>query len=326
MKLLIIGLDGCTDRVYWDREVLMPFVREVLIPRSMHGTSISEVQRNREGRYDPHTGPNWSSIYTGVPVKVHGVDYGGWVFDHKSHGSLKAKSVWYMIREKYNLGLMAMPITYPAFRCNWMISGFPNSTVTKYSVYPRHLYTGLKEKNFVVDYADGVSIWRDKLQKKWKRGEDESFMQIEFDKFEMAKKLYATDPVDVLAFGNTSIDKVCHIFGLFSKQAKYVYAKIDKLVQKMIEYFDPDNTIIVADHGFEAFSYRHNKNGFYLWNIKGSKRGVEEEIKIYETTKLILNALEMEHDEIGIEVDPEVFTQEEKEAIEYRYRQLGYLK
>jgi predicted AlkP superfamily phosphohydrolase/phosphomutase len=327
MKLLVVGLDGCSDRVWWDHEVPAPFIKQELIPHALYGTSISHVQMNREGRTDPHTGPNWASIYTGVSPDKHGIDYGGWMCDHKSHGSLFVKSIWYMIREQYKLALIGMPVTYPAFDCEWMISGFPNSSITKNSVYPKHLYQGLANSNFVVDYGDGHTLWRDKLYYGWKKGEGDKFIQIEFDKFELAKKLYATDPVDVLAFGITSIDKACHIFTMFSKQVDFVYKKVDKLIRKMVEHWKPEKVVIVSDHGFQAVIGRHNERGFYLvYDPEEKTFPRQEEIQIDVITGLILDTLDVSHYEIGKTVVPEEFEQEEKEAIENRYRNLGYLK
>jgi len=323
IKLLIVGIDGYSDRAYYDPEVPAAFLRRVLRPKSLLGTSKPFIQKDKSGRLDPHTGPNWSSIYTGVNPKVHGVDYGGWLFEHKSHGDLKVRSIWYDIRDKFRLGMVGMPVTYPAFECQWMISGFPNSRITPKSVYPHDLKLG---KKFKVDYGDGETSWRDRLMEKWDEGEFAKFMNIEEEKFELVKKLHAIDPIDVLAFGTTVVDKSCHLFTLFSKQSFEVYRRVDSLVQRLFEHFEPEQVIIVSDHGFRAMEGRHNDHGFYLWYDRKNDKPEMKSIRITETTKMILTALELDWGMIGKEnKQEEKYEQEDVEFIEHNMRELGYL-
>lgn len=322
MKLLIIGLDGMSDRAYWDRDIPMTFMRNELMPKSFYGTSIATTQKNKEGRTDPHTGPNWSTIYTGVDSPEHGVDYGGWLQKHKSHGDLKVKSIWYTIREYYALGLIGMPVTYPAFECEWMISGFPNSLATKNSVYPKHMAPGLKK--FMVDYGDGKTSWRDKLHSGWKKGESEKFFQIEFQKMELARKLHAIDPVEVFAFGSTIIDKSCHIFKLFSPQSIETYKKADKLIKMLVHNFNPENVIICSDHGFQSVIGRHAIEGFYLWYNQEIQQARRMQISIMDVYNLILTSLGIEP-KTKEPVTPVEYEQEDKEGIINRLKQLGYL-
>ena len=322
MKLLIVGIDGYSDRAYYDPEVPAPFLRRTLMPKAMFGTSKPYIQMNKKGRLDPHTGPNWSSIYTGVGPKVHGVDYGGWLFGHKSHGDLKVRSVWYEIRDHFRLGLVGMPITYPAFKCQWMVSGFPNSRITQKSVYPKDMKLG---KDFRVDYGDGETNWRLRAEKYWDDGEFEMFVKIEEDKYELVKKLHAIDPVDVLAFGTTIVDRSCHLFSLFSKQSFQVYSVVDDLVKRLFEHFQPEQLIIVSDHGFRAIEGRHNDRGFYLWYDREQEKPEFKSIMITETTKMILAALELDQGMIGKQSKEEKYEQEDVEFIEHNMKELGYL-
>lgn len=327
MKLLVIGIDGMSDRAYWDREIPMPFLRNSLMPKSLYGTSVATVQQEtKEDRLAPHTGPNWSSIYTGVDCSVHGIDYGGWLRNHKSHGDLRVQSIWYMIRDHYALALMGMPVTYPAFKCEWMISGFPNSLVTKNSVWPEHMASGLIKKGFMVDYGDGETSWRNKLHDDWRSGESKKFFRIEFQKITMAQKLNSVSPVDVLAFGTTVIDKACHIFGLFSPQAIETYKKVDKMVARLVEHFDPENVIICSDHGFQAVKARHAIEGFYLWYNKDHvpKEDNTMTVSILDIAGLILSVLEIEL-ETGKASVPIRYEQEDVVGIINRLKQLGYL-
>lgn len=324
MKLLIIGIDGMSDRVFWDREFKMSFLRNSLMPKSLYGISIATVQQNQKGRFDPHTGPNWSTIYTGVDCKIHGVDYGGWLQKHKSHGDLKVQSIWYMIREYYELGLIGMPVTYPAFECEWMISGFPNSEVTKNSVYPKHMAKGLK--GFMVDYGDGKTSWRNKLHDGWGKGESDKFFEIEFEKIKLARKLNAVNPVDVLAFGSTVVDKACHIFTMFSEPAMETYKKVDKMIAKLVEYFDPENVFIVSDHGFQAIKGRHAVEGIYLWYNKDNpiEDRITQPLSILDMAGMILTILEIKL-KTGMSSETTRYEQEDKEGIVNRLKQLGYL-
>ena len=322
MKLLIIGIDGLSDRTYYDLDLPMKFIRDKLLPKSMYGTSKSFIQKNRQGKFDPHTGPNWSSIYTGVPPEVHGIDYGGWLFDHKGHGNLKVKSVWREISKRYKLGLIGMPITYPAFPCSWMMSGFPNSRVSPNSVYPPDLKM---DKGFKTDYGDGKKGWKDNLRDTWDKGGAAKLFGIEDEKFHMAAKLHAVEPVDVLAFGTTVVDKVCHLFTLFSNQGFLTYRRVDILVKRLFEHYNPEQLIIVSDHGFRAIEGRHSPNGFYLWYDKEQEKSEIRTVSIIETTKMILTALDMDLDMIGKGSKEEEYEQEDKDFITQNMKELGYL-
>jgi len=322
MKLLIVGVDGYSDRVFYDLELPASFVKTRLMPKSLFGRSKPSVQRDKSGKLAPHTGPNWSSIYTGVTPKIHGVDYGGWLNDQMSHGDLKVRSIWYEIRDHYKLGMIGMPITYPAFKCEWMISGFPNSRITENSVYPKDLKLG---KGFKVDYGDGITSWRDDLIKNWDRGEYEKFVGIEDEKVDLAIKLNAVNPVDVLAFGTTIVDKSCHLFSLFSPQSFKIYKKVDSIIKRLFEAFNPEQMIVLSDHGFMAIKPIHNDKGFYLWYEESQTSSELRSIEIIETTKMILSALKLDIGMIGHKQGEKKYKQEDKDFILHNMKELGYL-
>lgn len=249
MKLLVVGFDAMD----------YAFVKEHNFFEKWRKKSDWGLLKSiHSGDGLPHTGPCWSTIYTGVPPGTHGIISGGWILDHKNWSSLKTETIFPKIMEKHSLGLMTMPTTFPAdaypFRDDsWIISGFPapkpeNTDKKWFLNVNKELMSG-----FVVDSLNVLEnpISSEDALKESKKNDR--------SKLELAKKL---PKVDVMYIGYMILDRCGH----FCKYEDFfeAYKFAEKLLDDTFEAFKPDKMIVCSDHGMTIQWRRHNMNGTWM--------------------------------------------------------------
>ena len=224
----------------------------------------------------PHTGPMWSTIYTGVTPGKHGIVTGGWLLEHKNWGDLKVSTV-FEERQDLRWGLMTLPLTYPANGRSvngWVVSGFP--------VPNKEVATGLRsvgvDESLVTDFCpDVLNNYEDLKGLSGKEKEEfilEKGLEVDRSKLDLAKKLPG---VDVLFFGFMQLDRMGH----FGSEKSFLesYRKSEILLKDTFDAFKPDEMLIVSDHGMSINFCRHNTDGFWLhWKDDG-KLSEEQDVE-----------------------------------------------
>jgi len=214
----------------------------------------------------PHSGPCWSTIYTGVEPKIHGITSGGWTRGEQYFTNIKTITIFDIIGDAYSEWLFNMPITWPPRPINgYIISGFPTSG--KDYCYPKWLEKELPEwykPEFIPPPNAGyVELIKAK--------------EFEMDKLHLFFDLYKKYPTNVVFLGTSIVDVLCH------RNDYSVYYFIDNYVKEVIDFFDYKNLVMTSDHGFK--STQHYIDAFYYTSNK------EESNSIIDIPKIILKML-----------------------------------
>ncbi len=225
MELLIVGFDGMSERIV--RKYLAEFPNLCRLCESSEYGCLISVFAGRS--HVPHTGPAWTSSYTGVMPEVHGITTGGWLGEGVNYSDIKTITIWDLIQRQYSLGIMTMPITYPAPKINgWVISGFP-ANMDDHCFYPQEIRKYLK-KGFQIDYvSEETDLFNGSFDK-------EKQDNIESQKVEILKSIYQDYETDVTAIGFTLLDRYNHLFPQFacdSSIAKFL-TKVDTLLSRIL--------------------------------------------------------------------------------------------
>lgn len=253
MRLLIIGMDGMDSLYVHEHVDELPTLK-----RFMDEGALLRVNSVKECI----TGPAWMSIYTGVQPSVHGIkqwqrkERGGPVAGYTWDAS-KSKTIWEILSEEFRLGVLFMPLTFPARRINgFMISGFPapwKATKTNRRIKPWRRSVFPKS---IAEYAekyptDMVDVVGDR-----RAGENEKVMAAVADgKVECAKRLTEEFEVDILAICFTMIDRTLHYLPFnamgetWEQIAARWYQRADKTIADLMKHYDPIDTVVVSDHG-----------------------------------------------------------------------------
>lgn len=359
-KLMILGIDGMSFRIV-KRKLCKIKKFKKLLDSSQWGIFLSF---NAPGENFPLTGPAWASIYTGKTPEEHGITTGGWLIGHKTIADVKTKTIWEAISEKYSLGMMTMPLTYPPFpiKNGWIVSGFPAPSDLDKIIYPPQIKQHLPS-NFVVDYADGQKavIWRENFNTKRQK-------QIVKMHTDTVKKIYKTYPVDVLAIGTTILDRYGHVYPQYdSKIFKKIYCsyKINKYglikiinpfmdfvetyfmkpsseiidaytfiadwILDLYYHFNPEILFICSDHGMAKYgqekNYLHDLYGFYLFRGKDFVPKIKT-VSLFEFASIVCKVLNIPISKLNEQSQynkSDKLTLSEKEEMTKQLKSLGYI-
>lgn len=243
MKSLIICFDGLDTK---------------MIIRNLHKCSFLKkgIMLRYESAYQ-ETVPSWTSIYTGLRKRDHGFDstWSSWLDNPGVLDSLPC--VWQNINaENYTVGLYNLPLTYPPPNVNgWVLSGFPIPKFSEKCIYPRKMLKYLK--HYKVDLYQEIIHLKSELAATmplWDRTPKETTKILNMlesfarSRVFSAKSLYDVMPVDVLFIGFSFLDHAGHLG--FTVEKLYSEGKINKIIESLIYHFNPENWLLVSDHGF----------------------------------------------------------------------------
>jgi len=280
MKLLIFGVDGMS----------MNFVKKHLdkfntlrqgMEQGCFSTMISPSKRGDKWNTSMDI---WTSFYTGLSADEHGLG-GKYVRDmnntkvvmekSKSVSDLepevKDKFFWNVMNKRgYKVGLFNGISTNPAFELDgFMYADFPQ--LTPYFTdfwYPKNLHNcwvknkmegGQPKKiqelglNINKVTPDNVKQVYDTIGPNY-FSEGVSFTDAELTgHFETITNMIKEVPVDVLFYYNLRLDLIQH-FCFHDPEEKLIiqaYQVFESMLDKMIKQFNPDNILVVSDHGLE---------------------------------------------------------------------------
>jgi predicted AlkP superfamily phosphohydrolase/phosphomutase len=269
-KVIVVGIDGGTF------DIIMPMVQNGKLP---HIASLMNegVRAELKSTIPPVTAQAWVSFMTGKNPGKHGV-FG--FQEHPSSGynrpfinasSIRSKTLWNILTENgRKLGLLNVPITYPAEKVNGFIIpgmlGVP-AAARKENLsftYPPELYREILENvgPYQIGYFPGkvaLSKVRDKYIENWSKIT------------ELRKKvtLYLMQRFEwdffMVVFKSTDI--IQHHFWRYYDQGhpdydlplaeKYggvipdFYQKVDRAIGEILEPLPSSTTVILmSDHGF----------------------------------------------------------------------------
>jgi len=263
--LLIVGIDGAT----WD-------VAEALIAAgrmpNLAALRAGGVWGPLASTVPPATFPSWSTFATGVNPGRHGIfDFTRRVFGTYEVTFINstfraAPSIWRRLSDQgKRVGVLGLPGTYPPEPVNGcMISGFDTPVTTRADasfIYPREL-AALVEAKGGFPFADFQEF---RIGADWYRMASEQLLEGIDAKTSLAIDLLRREPWDsfLLLYGES--DTVAHHFWKFHDAGSprfepcaheygdainKVYERLDSSIGRLIDAAEPQNILVVSDHGF----------------------------------------------------------------------------
>jgi len=254
MKLLVLGMDGM-DSLFVKRHIeQLPTLKRFMVDGSLrYARSVNP----------PITGPAWFTIYTGLQPGKHGVRKWTWDKPHSdvafTLADVKYPTIWELMGDAgLKVGVVHMPMTFPARELNgFIVSGFPSPAIMRNkkrvdpdmpTAYPPEL-----EERVAGVPTDLMDV------RKGNKHED-NFPLIEnviASRMELTDELVTEYSPDVLAIGFTMIDRCYHGIMLsqqvpekeYNTKILEWYKKADQMIADLMTKYEPEDTVIVSDHG-----------------------------------------------------------------------------
>jgi len=290
---LIIGFDALDYEYVLEQKILQDFqVIEMKAP-------------------EPLTGPGWTTIYTGLTAKEHGITSVHGVIDtgrSKSFWTCKAKYLWdYLNGHGKKVELFALPVSYPARQVErYMVSGgvIPGDNY----IYPVELQ--LKE------YYTDIWGWffSQKLLEKTEANIRRKFIREYQGKERLSVDCGLGAPYGAInrgiiknfrALHSTSADLsfVCFCFldrlGHWSAfkyhQRKFWYERVETYSRRIMESFPEYEVMIVSDHGAPTGkkTTKHRDHGVFAY--KGSRKLKVDKCVQYDFLPTVLSLFKIKN-------------------------------
>jgi predicted AlkP superfamily pyrophosphatase or phosphodiesterase len=261
MKLLVIGIDSMTPKYVLNWQYTMPN-----IARLIKQGSILFLTADKPSSY-----ANWTSIYTGLHASKHGI-YGGDRYDLDINLSM-LENRYLLFWEQMNIKKLSVGLvdtllmdfdTADRIDRGWFICE-NNNIAHKNPATKLALWTGLPQTPTPPGIECTGMTWEEATQNPvrllleipdnyYSAGLEKlvASMQTQLMNF-MA--VYQEHPVNVGFVYNVYLDYISH----FTHHEEHLttlvrsYAFIDFMVGRYIQLLQPENVIIVSDHGGEYF-------------------------------------------------------------------------
>ncbi|USZ69209.1 alkaline phosphatase family protein [Halorussus salilacus] len=251
MRTLVIGIDAAC------REVLQPLFEAGVTPRlrSVFGGGASGPLKSG---IPPWTASAWPTIYTGKNPGKHGVfdmlAYDGYDWDVVNATHVRARPVWELL-DRFGFSSVAVnvPVTHPPGSFDGaLVPGFlaPNAP----RCHPEGLLGEVRAE--IGDYR----VYPD--DRALRAGNTESALRVL--RMRGAAFRYLADRFDpdfgFVEFQQT--DAVFHKRPGDREAVEAVYRTVDEQVGAILDELDPDNVLVVSDHGmgpYDDYEFRINE-------------------------------------------------------------------
>ncbi|TET91457.1 MAG: hypothetical protein E3J35_02490 [Methanomassiliicoccales archaeon] len=247
----------------------------------------------------PVTGPSWTTIYTGMGRRRHGVTdlwgrrlsglkiSNGTALVHAKEALLGRRDwrdfltrtystclvpyVWdYLNKAGVNVGLFNLPITYPPRKVKgFHVSGFPIPPKGSY-VYPRELQNLIP--NNYSEMSDMIQWFSDPLKDDvhiWKK----PLVNVEFpsvlervkrDSLALANSFCEMVRMeDFLMIQFSFLDRIGHVYGINEETKHSLYRFVNQLISFLQRKLRPQNLLVISDHGLQGTT--HTDEGVFAY-------------------------------------------------------------
>ncbi|MCA9797334.1 MAG: alkaline phosphatase family protein, partial [Candidatus Eremiobacteraeota bacterium] len=233
--VVLVSIDGCRPEFYTSDSFDTPTLHRL----ASEGRSAEKML----SVFPTLTYPNHTSMMTGVPSAVHGIETNlvnlmkpGRFYNWEA-GRVKVRTVYGVAYDAgLRTALLAWPVTVGAratilapeiFHVPGYVEASTAELLTRYST------PGLLER-FGVEMPNDFPGWDEQLTR-------------------VVVKLLADHEVDFLAVHIIEVDEAQHHHGPDSPEAAEAIANVDRLIARMVEA-DPEATFVIAgDHGFRSY-------------------------------------------------------------------------
>ena len=321
MKLLCIGFDGL-DFVEWKTRLAANF---------------PDYSYCRLHSPYPASGPAWTSIQTGMTPDQHGVTnlWGLNDGESRTHADVEPDCVWNKLET--SCAICNVPIAFPPSDVRpFMVSGFMQPLDSVFWSPARLSVPGsFREWSDLVWVSgrDGLENWATRTEAMGY----EHVLQLADEGSAQVARWFLANGAQQAEFGwiaFTFPDRLLHAFGprvkdfVTQEAASKCYERRDalylrflELIWRLINFLDaqvrPDAVLIMSDHGFDHWGTSHTQDGILAW------RGMdlsEREYTNWDVAHIIAR-------QFGKTLpEPGVYTGPEKQVVEDRLRDLGYME
>lgn len=266
-ELLVFGVNGFNPHIVLNHLDELPTIKKLVEERD--NTTHGQLKSFTTGGYQhPHTGPAFTTMYTGVEPSKHGITEGGW-----RTGDSNFDGIYTIFdklsEENVSMALYELIMGYPAKEVNgWMLSGFVSPPLeSKFHKYysPDSLEKDLPNDTYNVSTTYiakkvlGGAAPNTDTEEAYKTLTNMCKRQLKI--FDHVYKRQGDK--DLVWFGTTLADKMGHVNGIrHDEKTIQTYQYIDYMLKKLIDITDPEDILIVSDHGFS--NYSHDLYGYQL--------------------------------------------------------------
>lgn len=332
-ELLVIGVDALSSKFFdthlrgsstW-QWLYQAIDNEDAYKHTLHsyGYINEHGERLDPEQHPPHTGPEWTNMYTGVTPENHGIHNGGWRTGEFDFNDVKTRTVFQQIDQAgYTQGVFSMPVTWPAVEIDngYCISGFPSNYDSEIACSigdaaenaALDIWNICRQPRNLIDVKEELPVPSDKGLARWEAATTseeyeevvQKNMDLELQKMRNAFKLQNTVGADVFWYGTHMIDKAGHIEGLDpgGSMTQTSYTTMGHVCKGLIEVFDPDHWMIVSDHGFdEGGEKQHDHEGVLItdYDFSDTEFGMYDRLETQDVAWLISDILGLGNDWIG---------------------------
>lgn len=283
LKTFILGADALRPEEVLGRKELFPNI-EKLIDKGASCAYSAYAQRGYECSYLSET--NWATIYTGLEPEEHRIAYpvkAGRDFVVKMNQFEGLQPFWKVLNDnQISVGLWAAddcdyPVEVDGYvvSANWRGIEEPQENrcasrniqvcekdlfikdIVKETPPPRLYPKLLSTQGYQYEELknDEEIAWT-AVQKYHFQDSIENFRQELEYYFQAMKRVQMVRPVDVLYFYTPTTDLIAHgcMYCDNNEVLLQAYQVLDEYVGKIMEEFQPDNMVVMSDHGMVNFS------------------------------------------------------------------------
>jgi len=270
MKTLLVGLDGAS----WS--TLEPLFDDGSMP-NVYSIVTEGTDSPLESQIPPWTPSAWPSLYTGKNPGKHGVfdflTYDGYEWGLTNATHVREPSIWEILdRYGYSSVVVNVPVTHPARPFDGaLVPGYTAPEEPKchppdiletireelggYEVYPQDTVSG-SEKTELRRRLAAIRARREAFDLLADRFDPD----FGFVEFQQTDSIVHSRPGDIDAL-------------------EAVYEAVDKQIGRLLETWNPNNVVLVSDHGagaYEGYEFRINEflrqNGYLRSGTEGLGR------------------------------------------------------
>jgi len=270
MELLVIGVDGMEPSLYERWRDDLPTLR---------GLEREGGFSRLQSTYLPLSAPAWASFQTGTGPGRHGIiDFVRLDEDHQlrplNGDDINGERLHEILAEDMDVGVLNLPYTYPPGEVegdSFIVSGMTAPGIESGFASPDSLSDRLRDEKYRIEWEEVYDEGH----------EDRSIEDINdvIDTRYRTMQDLASNNIDVFIGVFTTTDRVQHWFWkhmdenhpmhrerheAYSDTIKETYERIDAHIGDLIEETDPDNIIVLSDHGFGPIEKGLNINNWLL--------------------------------------------------------------
>ncbi|WP_255198797.1 alkaline phosphatase family protein [Halorarius litoreus] len=251
MKTLLVGLDGVST------DVLVPLIEDGELP-NIRAVFEAGTSGPLQSQVPPWTASAWPSAYTGVNPGKHGVfdflTFDGYDWDVANRSAVREYAVWELLSNRgFSSIVVNVPVTDPPRPFDGaLLPGYVSADPP--TTHPAELLDSVREA------IGGYEVYNPN-SRETREGRIAGYRELTRQRGDAF--VYLADEYDpdfgFVQFQQT--DTVFHEYPGDDDAVREVFTAVDREVGKIIDHCEPENVLIVSDHGigeYTGYEFRVN--------------------------------------------------------------------